>query len=265
MTGEELFARWAPQDSFWSDWVAPTLFAHISCPDGLTQNKSPLPELTPIAQLLDRNTALILDLPGAEAIWWAVALLSAGYRPVLRLNTAPGHEELHVVESTRSSFPTSALDLTDVIKAICLATPILEKAALSADAPPVFLLGSQRMTGTQPVRPELFDNRWMVFPQDFPSAQFLKEQHITRVLLVQRGASEPLSDLAHVLLRWQQTGIPIYAKDLAKPDAPTEIVVTKPSRFKTAWYRALAILRLRRNSAGGFGAVVPQEGSWGVG
>jgi hypothetical protein len=43
------------------------------------------------------------------------------------------------------------------------------------------------------------------------------------------------------------------------------VTVAKPKRFRSIWYRLLAIAGLRRNSAGGFGSVVPQPSSSGGG
>ena len=42
-------------------------------------------------------------------------------------------------------------------------------------APPAFLLDSDRMKAPAP-DPGRFDNRWLVFPQDFPSAAFLRSR-----------------------------------------------------------------------------------------
>ncbi|MGH9601505.1 MAG: hypothetical protein ACRD24_03860 [Terriglobales bacterium] len=109
-----------------------------------------------------------------------------------------------------------------------------------------------------------FDNRWMVFPQDFPSASFLTSHGIQRVLLAQESyAPVPREDLAHVLLRWQEGGIEILLKRLDRPDAPARIEVARPSRFRALWHRALAIVGLRRSSAGGFGCTVPESSSAG--
>jgi hypothetical protein len=41
----------------------------------------------------------------------------------------------------------------------------------------------------------MFDNQWMVFPQDFPSARFLVERKIKRVTLVQAEKTQPSEDL----------------------------------------------------------------------
>ena len=51
----------------------------------------------------------------------------------------------------------------------------------------------------------------------------------------------------------------IHAKNLSDANPASKIVVARPSRFRRSWYRALAALGLRRSSAGGFGAVIPES------
>jgi hypothetical protein len=98
----------------------------------------------------------------------------------------------------------------------------------------------------------------MVFPQDFPSARFLKEHKIKRVVLVQRRNGQPLEDLSHVLLRWQEANIEIHLKASVDAATPSRMVVSKPSRFRAAWHRAFAMFGLRRSSVGGFGSFRPE-------
>jgi hypothetical protein len=59
-----------------------------------------------------------------------------------------------------------------------------------------------------------------------------------------------------VLLRWQQAGIRIIGA--APTDtAPRDITLKPPSRFRRVWYRIITMAGLKRNNAGGFGAVIP--------
>jgi hypothetical protein len=102
----------------------------------------------------------------------------------------------------------------------------------------------------------MFDNRWMVFPQDFPSGKFLLGQGIRNAVLISRW-KQPGEDVAHILLRWQEAGISIYSKSVTSDEAVCPIKVSPPSRFRRSWHRALAMVGLRRNSTGGFGAVIP--------
>jgi len=125
---------------------------------------------------------------------------------------------------------------------------------------PTHLWIAQR-SATKATDPGLFDNRWLVFPQDFPSANFLRSHAMDSALLVQAQPDQPQSDLAHVLLRWQQAGLPLRVVTPAPGAAPQPLSVRRPRLFRWMWHRALASLGLRRNSAGGFGAVVPMPSS----
>jgi hypothetical protein len=89
---------------------------------------------------------------------------------------------------------------------------------------------------------------------------------VRRIIIVQESDA-PQSDLAHVLLRWQEAGIKILAQPYLGTGPAREITVTKPSGFRTMFYRALALMGLRRNSTGGFGGIVPEPSSagWGGG
>src|SRR5260370_6436800 len=97
----------------------------------------------------------------------------------------------------------------------------------------------------------------------FPSARFLADKKIKRLTLVQTEKARPLEDLSHVLLRWQEVGIEIFATASGDTGAPSKITVSKPSRFKASWYRALATVGLRRSSVGGFGSFIPETSAAG--
>jgi hypothetical protein len=141
----------------------------------------------------------------------------------------------------------------------------LKQIALQPDAPPAFLLDWDRLAGSKVLSPGTFDNRWWAFPQDFPSANLLLSRGIRTILVVQPTAGQPQQDLAHVLLRYQQAGIAILSCGAEGGSPASPITVAKPSHFGRFWYRALVLAGLRRNSAGGFGAVIPVPGSGGFG
>jgi hypothetical protein len=56
------------------------------------------------------------------------------------------------------------------------------------------------------------------------------------------------------MLRWQEEGIEIYAASALDINARELIRVNQPSQFRARWYRALALLGLKRATSGGFGA-----------
>ncbi|HKQ48134.1 MAG TPA: hypothetical protein VJZ71_08710 [Phycisphaerae bacterium] len=158
------------------------------------------------------------------------------------------------------------VSVDEIVRGLILGASQLYGSALAADAPPVFLLDSLRLSAGTPLQPGVYDNRWMVFPQDFPSANILLSKGISKVLVVRHERTELPSDLPHVLLRWQEAGLIVYSKDAMTSGPPTPLSIARPKWYRAAWQRALVMLRLRPNSAGGFGAVVPDPSSgYGIG
>lgn len=248
MTKEELFDIWAPEDAVWSAWVKPVLFAQQTI--ARTEMSSSEEWLTADAGWAPRahdKTALVVDLPGTQSLLTGLALAARGYRPVPLYNACSG--------------VSAAVPMEPILELIARAAPYLAGRFLPNNAPPAFLLDAKRWHGTMTPLPGSFDNRWLVFPQDFPSANFLRSHAVQSVLLVQPQAGQPQSDLAHVLLRWQQAGVPLHVVTTAPGAAPQPLHVQRPSMFRWAWHRVLASFGLRRNSAGGFGAIVPMPSS----
>jgi len=267
MTGQELFKTWASSDSAWSQWVSPALFAQIACTDGAAADGVDVPVPTWQEEKASPESAVIVDLPGADSIRLAMALAKLGYWPVPIINASPGPVglQLNFLPQPANVTPQSivVLDMSSLVREICIGTAFLQKLTFASDAPPVFILDALRLRGINPIRDDMFDNRWMVFPQDFPSARCLTEKKIKRVTLVQTEKAHPLEDLSHVLLRWQEAGIEIFAGASGDTNAPSRITVSKPSRFKASWYRALATVGLRRSSVGGFGSFIPETSAAG--
>jgi hypothetical protein len=253
MDREELFAQWAPMESPWSAWAKPVLFAHVS--------DAPLPLDVPApaddwraldvawAPLPSDRTAIVVDLQGVGSVRMGLALAARGHRPVPLYNCCPGPNPVLQVRPIEEALRRGAVDLAAL--------------RLDPNAPPAFLLDADRLSAPGRLAPGMFDNRWMTFPQDFPSANFLASQGITTALVVQTEVRQPSDDLRHVLLRWQEAGIGVLQIGTARGGQPQRLLVDRPSRFRWVWYRALAALGLRRNSAGGFGSVIPHPSSGG--
>lgn len=245
------FRIWAPAESVWSQWAKPILFTQdtvlSALPSTWTPRKSPLLVLEP-------STAMIVDLPGEESVWMGLELAANGYRPVPLYNSAPGPS---------FSIASAVVDTSSVRTALYTGAKTLSEMHIAENAPPAFLLDRRRSGATTNPSPGRFDNRSVVFPQDFPSAKFLLSQGIQRVILIPpSGTTLPTEDLAHVLLRWQEAGIRMFLFDARAGQLPP-LQVQKPSRFRSLWYRALVIMGLRRHSAGGFGSIVPEPTSSG--
>ncbi|MCC6407076.1 MAG: hypothetical protein IT453_07915 [Planctomycetes bacterium] len=249
----ELYSRWAPDDGAWTPWVKPVLFA---APHTLADEER---EAWRAAAERARgrwtpprpgDTALVLDLPGPDALALAVECAAHGYRPVPLFNSCLGRNAVVPNEPLRAGLE--------------LGVDALAAARLLRDAAPAFVLDARRGQGGP--KPLMFDNRWRVFAQDFPSANVLLSRGIRSVVLVQAGTNSPSIDLAHVLLRWQTAGLSIQAVDLASTSpAPAPIRVAKPAWYGALFQRLLVTIGLRRNSAGGFGEVVPDATTTGTG
>jgi len=195
----------------------------------------------------DGTTALIVDLPGAETVRAGLALAERGYRPVPLFNTTPG--------------PSPVLQVLPIMRALAEGVRSLSRAALPHDAPPAFLLDCRRLQAGVRPSPGQYDNRWIVFPQDFPSAETLGAAGVVRVLLLQQRRSKPVEDLRDVLLRFRRAGLEILSLDVAAGARPRTIDLPRLRLWRFLRWLTLLPLGLRWNSAGGFGSIVPQPGS----
>ncbi|HYG61432.1 MAG TPA: hypothetical protein VEL74_02520 [Thermoanaerobaculia bacterium] len=253
MNAQQLYDIWAPAGSVWSQWAKPALFAGFGSP---APSAAPVPpDLPPagagsggespvLAATNDQRTAYVVDLPGPRSVEVGADLARAGYRPVPLFNTA-----FH---------PAAVVSVGAILERLAARAGELEARGLPPEAPPAFLLDSRRLNPGLVQTPGQFDNRWATFPQDFPSASFLLSRGIQRVVLVHDGGEpDSLDDLAHVLLRWQRAGIEILRQDTSAGASPQPFEVRKPLAFRSLLYRALTAAGLRRNSAGGFGAIIP--------
>jgi len=253
LSEQDVYALWAPPDSPWSAWVKPVLFAHMDeagVGSRVFAPQSRLLDFKGITRDYD-DAALVLNLPGVEAVAAGLALIEHGFRPIPLYNAAPGRRAVH--------------DLEPIIHAIEGGVEPLTRHRLPANAPPAFLIDARR-SAPAPPGPGGFDNRWVVFPQDFPSGAFLLRHRIRRAVLVEASYTRWQDDLCHVLRRWQEAGVAVERFELGHDARPTPIDVPRPSFFRSMYYRFMVTLRFRRNSAGGFGGVVPepsQSGGYG--
>lgn len=260
MIKEEIFAIWAPENSVWSTWAKPVLFAHMGSALAPPANATPLPDAT-WAPAASEKFALVLDLPGDEAVWVSVSLAGHGYRPVPLYNALPLPSDALILDSTQRS--VAAINVTPILTALQQTAPQLLSQAVPSDAPPCFLLDSRRRGDGLTVEPEQFDNRSVSFTTDFPSANFLLTHGVERVLLVQRERTEPRPDLAHTLRRWQDGGLPLERLHIENPGDRQSFEVSRPSWYGMMFQRALAAWGLRRAAGGGFGAWMHESSSGG--
>jgi hypothetical protein len=259
MTPEEVYQIWAPVDSIWSPWAIPVPFAQMVCMDSdAPMDRSDLGEIAGQWEA-SADLAVVVDLPGETSIKLGLALAQRGFRPVPVLDGSPGPGlsgwgGTSMDERSPSMGASGvAVDMRATLRWLCRGAALLRELPIASNASPAFLLDAYRMAPGQSITAKVFDNRWKTFPQDYPSARFFKERGICRVVLIQELCGQPQEDLSHVLLRWQQAGIRIEVFGTTLRAGPVQLNVNRPSYFRALWQRALAVLGLRRGSAGGFG------------
>jgi hypothetical protein len=240
---EDCFTAWAPDHVTWSAWAKPVAFVqaadlNLSEPAADT----PLPSI-PIA--VGADSAVVVDLPGAEAVSVGLALAERGLRPIPLFNGTSG--------------PSAVVDVRPITRALVQGAERLKRGQPAPDAAPAFLLDSRRNDPAIVIRPGSYDNRWVTLPQDFPSGALLASRGFHHATLIQRDDLSVRPDLAHVLRRWQDHGMVLRVIDLTSGRIADNVSVPKPSGFKLAWYAAIALLGLRRSNVGGFGSMIPDQ------
>ncbi len=245
MRADELYVAWAPDESPWSVWAKPVLFAEMPALEvepSIAVDGFPAIE-TPVHA--DGGTAVVVDLPGRASVLTGLALAQKGFRPVPLFN---GCAALGMV-----------VDVTGVIHALRSGADLLQGMRLAHDAPPAFLLDADRLGHSGTVAPGRFDNRWALVAQDMPSGSRLKQAAVRNVLLMSERVRD---DLAHVLLRYQDAGLELTgAIPTSKEIWPVKPV--KPAWYRSVFYALMVVAGLRRNAAGGFGAIVPEPSASG--
>jgi hypothetical protein len=242
-TGEAAFAVWAPDGDFWSQWAKPVVFANA--PALINDAVLTLPSLDnlPLPGPFD-PAAIVVDLPGDQSVLMGLALAARGYRPVPLFNGTSG--------------PNAVIPVEPIETALGSGAEVLKRTTLSPEARPAFLLDANR-TLVGGAGPGQYDNRWIILPQDVPSATTLRSRGITQVTVVRRSAPVPDQDLSVVLRHWQEGGIAIRGVTTETGAADESLSLALPVSMRAIWYAAIALLGLRRNSVGGFGAVVPEQ------
>lgn len=234
MNNIEAYKIWAPDDALWTKWAKPTMFSRTTNKiEG--GNQFDIPKLDWFDD--DYNSMIIVDLDGEESVKVGMALAEEGFRPVPLFN------------GTRAVSQIEIIDMEKLERALYWGAEQLTKLNLKKDANPVFLLDARRMRDQK--RVGYYDNRWCVFPQDMPSAEYLIKHGIKKIVVKTNRIEY---DLSHILYAYQSNGISIY---LADNYGSHKYQVHKPSRLKCFGYRLKVILGLKRNAAGGFGGQVP--------
>lgn len=212
MSNELLFDVWRGAEPSWArSWTKAALFATLEAPetigdDAYRAEPPPWAGIDTSWAPEGRETALIVDLPGGEAVLTAIALVPAGFRPVVAINTTTGGAEV--------------VEMGPVIAALRDAARRPHALDAPPQAPPAFVLDARRMLPDHAPIVGRLDNRWMLFASDLPSAGHFRANGIGGVLAVHRAGLAP--DLVDVLGRFERGGLRVQSVDLEE-STPTAV------------------------------------------
>ena len=216
MKGKEIYKIYAPNGAKWIDWVRPVPFVAID-----TYNRKP------IANFLDReamflkkyqqDTAIFIDLPGKESIELGIGLAHMGYRPIPVFN---GTDEQQGSQATTNTYLIESCLINGSQK--------LKNIKLKNDANPTFLLDSHR-TNRYRAKESIFDNSWDLYKQDIPSAEYFKQNGITKIIVVGNTIQR---DLKKIFLKFQEKGIDIYITEGYKLPQKIKLAKTIKERLE---------------------------------
>ncbi|MCL2814822.1 MAG: hypothetical protein FWD23_09505 [Oscillospiraceae bacterium] len=211
MTGKDIFQTWAPAGCKWTAWARPVPFIAIN--DG-HKIKSAMNFTIPGVNYIDKapnNTAIILDLPGYDGIKEGIALAMSGFRPIPLYNGTNGQKGAMALVDNRA-----------VESALIWGASELEKLKIDKDAPPAFLLDSNR-THRFRLNGFVFDNSWDLYDQDIPSPEYFINNEIDKIIV--RGETIQ-KDLIRILYKFQKQKITILFTNGYKD--PKKVAIKKP-------------------------------------
>lgn len=194
LTGKAIYQTWAPSGKKWVDWVRPVPFIELHTQKkGYCVSELYIPEQIKVPQA-DGKTAIIVDLPGTDSIEMGLALAKKGYRPI------PIYNGVEEQQGARATTDNQSIDV-----ALFYGAKELEQISIPEEAPPVFLLDTNRLQRYK-IDDSIFDNSWDVYPQDMPSAKYFKAQGIENILVIGDGGAR---DLKKILRNFKKKGLRI--------------------------------------------------------
>ena len=215
MNNKEIYKIWAPKNTKWVDWIRPVPFIGIGR-DYINEVHNYGINILKYSLEYEKNTAVIVDLPGKESIEEGLGIAKLGYRPIPLYNGP--------IEQKNSLATTDNYAITE---ALIWGTTELINMEFKEDANPVFLLDSNRMNRFK-MDASIFDNSWDIYNQDMPTYKYFKNNGITKIIVVSEKFNK---DLKSILYKFQKEGINIYFTN----------GLTEPKLYKIKYMKVSAI------------------------
>jgi len=214
MTGRDVFKMWAPPGAKWTDWVRPVPFIFMEtslCMERVYNLK--IPDIGYINKK-QSDTAIIIDIPEYEGIEEGLGLAGLGYRPVPLYNGT--------IEQKNSM---ALVDNCIIATALRAGAFELVKFNIAEDAPPAFLLDSNRLHRYK-MDIKLFDNSWDIYQQDLPTAGYFLSSGVDKIIV---RSEKVHTDLAKILYGFQKKGLTVFFTN--GYDCPKKVSIKKPKRI----------------------------------
>ncbi len=211
MTVKDIYKIWAPAGKKWVDWVRPVPFVEMNSYSKMyNYSDFIIPSICYVEEYCT-DTAIIVDLAGTESVKEGLALAKKGFRPIPIFNGTVEQKGARATVDNQSAGISLALGATELVK-----TPIKE------DALPAFLTDRNRLQRYK-MDVSLFDNSWDVYPQDLPSAEYLINNGIRKVIVVGTSVAK---DLKKILYNYQKKKIEIFHTN--RYELPKKVRIMKP-------------------------------------
>lgn len=211
MTVKDIYRIWAPHGRKWVDWVRPVPFVEMNYYSKMYNYSDFTIPFVGYVDKAENDTAILVDLPGMDSVKEGLALAKLGFRPIPIFNgTAEQTGARATVDNQSASI------------ALALGASVLAETDIKEDAAPAFLTDSNRLQRFK-MEASLFDNSWDVYPQDLPTAEYLLNNGIHKVVVVGRDVAK---DLKKILYHYQKKNIEIYHTN--RYELPKKVRIRKP-------------------------------------
>lgn len=215
MNIKDIYKSWAPDNKLWVDWVRPVPFIELKNKKTITEQ---LDFNLPIIRYIDesiKNTAIILDIDGCDAIKEGIALIKYGFRPIPIFNgTIPQKNSIgNAINSSIEPY-------------LVWGANILNNSKISENSLPAFLLDTNRLNRNK-IERGIFDSSWDIYPQDIPTPDYLLNHNINKIII---RADKLHDDLEKVLYKFYKKNILIYITNGL--EEPKLIKIKKPKKIE---------------------------------